>query len=110
MKTITGASYTRITLALDIIRKIDAGLYKGYHELSAIKHQIDLFDTITIEESLATEIRCNNPLVPLDNTNSCRRALDAVKKALPIDINAVITIEKKIPVMGGAGFEPAIRR
>jgi 4-diphosphocytidyl-2-C-methyl-D-erythritol kinase len=101
MKTITGKSYTRITLALDIIEKIGSGPYKGYHELSIIKHPIDLFDTITVEQSGATEIRCDNPLVPLDKTNICWRALDAVNAALGVCKNAIIRIEKKIPVMGG---------
>lgn len=101
MKSLTAHSFTRVTLALDIIGKIDSGPLKGYHELSIIKHRIGLFDTLTVEESSATEIRCNNPLVPLDETNSCRRALDAVREALSVDINAVVTIDKKIPVMGG---------
>ena len=101
MKSLTAHSFTRVTLALDIIGKIDSGPLKGYHELSIIKHRIGLFDTLTVEESSATEIRCNNPLVPLDKTNSCRRALLAVGEALSVDINAVVTIDKKIPVMGG---------
>jgi len=101
MKTVTGKSYTRITLALDIIRKIDAGPQKNYHELSIVKHQIGLFDTLRLEEALVTSIRCDNPLVPLDKSNICWRALDAVNEHLGMDKRAVISIEKKIPVMGG---------
>ena len=101
MKTITANSFTRVTLALDIIGKIASGPFKDYHELSAIKHGIGLSDAITVDKSSTTQIRCNNPLVPLDNKNSCRRALDAVREALSADINAAVTIDKKIPVMGG---------
>ena len=101
MKTITGKSYTRITLALDIIRKIDDGPYKNYHELSIVKHQVDLFDTLHLEEADRTAVYCDNPLVPLDKTNICWRALDAINAFLGARYAAVISIEKKIPVMGG---------
>jgi 4-diphosphocytidyl-2-C-methyl-D-erythritol kinase len=101
MRNLTAKSYTRITLALDIIGKIASGPVKGYHELSIIKHQIGLFDTLTIEESSATEIRCDNPLVPRDESNICWKALSAVNTALGLNNRAIITIEKKIPVMGG---------
>lgn len=97
----TEKSFTRVTLALDIIGTVGQGRFKGFHELSIIKHQIGLYDTITVEDSNVTEIRCSHPMVPLDNTNICWKALDAVKKACHIDKNAVITIEKNIPVLGG---------
>ncbi len=101
MNSLTERSYTRVTLALDIIRKIPAGPFRGYHELSLIKHRIGLYDTITVEEAKATRIVCADPRVPLDGTNICIRALEAIKKAAGIDKHAVISLEKNIPVMGG---------
>jgi 4-diphosphocytidyl-2-C-methyl-D-erythritol kinase len=101
MKTISGKAHTRVTLALDIVRKIDSGPLAGYHELSIVKHQISLFDLITVRDAEVTSVSCGHPLVPLDNTNICIRALDAVKKYTGIDKNAEIIIEKNIPVMGG---------
>lgn len=101
MKTMSGKAHTRVTLALDIVRKIDSGPLAGYHELFIVKHQISLFDLITVRDAEVTSVRCGHPLVPLDNTNICIRALDAVKKYTGIDKNAEIIIEKNIPVMGG---------
>ena len=94
-------SYTRITLGLDIIAKITQGPFAGFHELSIVKHQIDLHDVVTVEDSAGPAIRCGHPSVPLDASNICWKALDAIKRRYGIDKNAIITIEKNIPVFGG---------
>lgn len=94
-------SYTRVTLALDIIRKIESGLFTGYHELGIIKHKIDLYDIITIEESPQMIIECDNPLVPCDQSNICWKAAVLLKKHFKIDSHVRIHLEKNIPVMGG---------
>lgn len=94
-------SYTRVTLALDIIRKIESGLFTGYHELGIIKHKIDLHDVITIEESPRMMLECDNPLVPCDQSNICWKAAVLLKEQFKIDSNVRIHLEKHIPVMGG---------
>jgi 4-diphosphocytidyl-2-C-methyl-D-erythritol kinase len=94
-------SFTRITLALDILRKIQEGTFKGYHELAIIKHQIDLHDTIQIEPSIEMCLECDNPAVPLDSGNVCWKAADLIKKEFGIQDNVRIIIQKRIPVMGG---------
>jgi 4-diphosphocytidyl-2-C-methyl-D-erythritol kinase len=101
MKIKTAKSYTRITLALDIVRKIATGPLQGYHELSIIKHRIGLYDTITVEEAPLAGIACSDPRVPCDGRNICLRALEAIKTTFGINKNVAITIEKNIPVMGG---------
>ena len=94
-------SYTRVTLALDIVRRIPDGPYKGYHELGSIKHQIDLCDIVGIEEADADRIECDDPLVPRDGRNSCLAVVVRVRKKFGIDRKVRITIEKRIPVRGG---------
>jgi 4-diphosphocytidyl-2-C-methyl-D-erythritol kinase len=98
---VQGISYTRITLALDIIRKIGEGEFAGYHELAIIKHQINLGDTITIEKASGMKMFCNNPKVPDDHTNICWQTVDLLKKEFGIKENVSINIDKKIPVQGG---------
>lgn len=98
---IRGISYTRITLALDIIKKLTSGEFAGYHELGIIKHQIDLGDTITIEKSADMKMFCDNPQVPNDETNICWQVADLLKKEFGIKENVSIHIDKKIPVQGG---------
>jgi 4-diphosphocytidyl-2-C-methyl-D-erythritol kinase len=98
---ITQKSYTRITLALDIIRKLTEGDFAGYHELHIVKHQIDLFDLITIESAASTCITCNNPAVPLDAANICWKVVDIVRNTFAITESVHISLAKTIPVQGG---------
>jgi len=94
-------SYTRLTLALDIVGRIVTGELKGYHELSTIKHQIDLHDTLILEPSSRLSIECDDPRVPGDETNICIRAVKLLQKEYSIDQPVRITLMKRIPVMGG---------
>jgi 4-diphosphocytidyl-2-C-methyl-D-erythritol kinase len=98
---LSAPSFTRITLALDIVGKITSGAFAGYHELSIIKHRINLFDTITVEDSSATGIICTHPQVPCNASNICWKALEALNAVCGTHNNAIITIDKNIPVMGG---------
>lgn len=95
---ISGVAYSRITLALDIIKKLET----GYHELNIIKQEINLCDEISIEEADVTKITCNYDNVPLDDSNLCIKALNVVKKMFNINKNVSIDLEKSIPP--GAGL------
>ena len=94
-------SYTRITLALDIIRKLESGKYKGFHELGIVKQKISLYDTIKVDESNKMELKCAHPMVPEDERNICWQAVELIKKEYSIDKNVYIEIDKHIPVQGG---------
>jgi 4-diphosphocytidyl-2-C-methyl-D-erythritol kinase len=94
-------SYTRLTLSLDIVGRIAAGPLRGYHELSTIKHQIDLHDTVSIEPASKLTLECNDRAVPIDHRNICWKAVTLMQKEFHIDQPVRITIEKRIPVMGG---------
>ncbi|MGD9202312.1 MAG: 4-(cytidine 5'-diphospho)-2-C-methyl-D-erythritol kinase [Chitinispirillia bacterium] len=94
-------SYTRVTLALDIIRKLTAGKYSGFHELGIIKHQIALYDTVTIENSKHLSIQCNNSLVPKGKKNLCWIVVQKLKEMFSIKENVSIYLNKNIPVKGG---------
>jgi len=101
MNKLSAKSYTRITLALDIVRKIPEGPFARFHELGTIKHLISLYDIITVEKSRDMRIVCDNPSVPVDSSNSCWTACDLLKQKFGIDENVSITIRKNIPVKGG---------
>jgi 4-diphosphocytidyl-2-C-methyl-D-erythritol kinase len=98
---ITKKSYTRLTLALDIIRKIDQGPARGYHELGTIKHRIDLHDTLTVADAPRDVLECDDPAVPRDDRNVCMKVLQLLKRTFSIDRTVRISIAKRIPVMGG---------
>jgi 4-diphosphocytidyl-2-C-methyl-D-erythritol kinase len=79
----------------------------GYHELRTVFQTIDLYDTLTAQEKPGPFVlKCRTPGVPLDDKNLVWRAGAALWKALgrggdPCD--AVITIEKGIPLEAGLG-------
>jgi len=79
----------------------------GYHELRTVFQAIELHDTLrSVERPGPFALKCRTPGVPLDDTNLVWRAAAALWHALgragdPRD--AVVTIEKAIPVQAGLG-------
>jgi 4-diphosphocytidyl-2-C-methyl-D-erythritol kinase len=100
-RTAAGRSYTRVTLALDIVRRLTEGPFAGYHELGIVKAKIALHDRIRVEEASRMEIVCDHPAVPCDESNLCWRAAEAIRHACGIEQAVRIHIEKHIPVQGG---------
>ncbi|ERP31593.1 4-(cytidine 5'-diphospho)-2-C-methyl-D-erythritol kinase [Chitinivibrio alkaliphilus] len=94
-------SYTRITLALDIIGKITHGPLAGYHEMGIVKHQIDLADTITLTPAEETRLTCTDSRVPCDETNLCIAVLRFMQDRYKHPQEYHIELEKNIPVQGG---------
>jgi 4-diphosphocytidyl-2-C-methyl-D-erythritol kinase len=100
-------SPTRVTLALDIIKRLEDGPLRGYHELGIVKHQIAIADTLHVEPYSGNRdiVECDDPRVPADSGNICVKACEIVRARLGKNGRAFgplkITIEKRIPVMGG---------
>ena len=91
--------------------KINLGLYIGptrpdrFHELRTVYQTIDLYDSVRVSVGPGTgiEIRCKNPQVPKDESNTCWRIAERVMKALKQRKRVLIQIEKNLPVQGGLG-------
>ncbi|MTI66913.1 MAG: 4-(cytidine 5'-diphospho)-2-C-methyl-D-erythritol kinase [Firmicutes bacterium] len=91
-------AYAKINLALDVIGKRN----DGYHELRMIMQQVNLKDKITIKERKKDiVIKCDNPLVPTDESNLVYKAYEILKNKFNIDKGIYIEIEKNIPVAAG---------
>ena len=79
----------------------------GYHELRTVFQTIDLSDTLIAQEKRGPfTLKCRTAGVPLDDQNLVWRAGAALWKALgrggdPCD--AIVTIEKGIPLEAGLG-------
>src|SRR5699024_1939792 len=98
MKKIILESYGKINLSLDILGKRE----DGYHELNTIMQEIELKDTIIIEERTAgIEIKSNNKDLPLDNTNLVYKAWEKMVDKVGENRGISITIDKKIPIAAG---------
>ena len=99
--TITVRSFAKINLGL-CIGPLRAD---GFHELRTVYQTIALHDLVhvRIAKGEGVEIRCTDPRVPLDSTNTCYRIAEPVMAALEAKGRAVIEIEKRLPVQGGLG-------
>jgi len=91
--------------------KINIGLAIGpvrdddFHELRTVYQTIAVHDVIKAEIGRGTgiEIRCKNPRVPPDESNTCYRVADRFMKAIGQRGKVVVTIEKNLPLQGGLG-------
>jgi 4-diphosphocytidyl-2-C-methyl-D-erythritol kinase len=94
-------SFAKINLGLRIgPRRPD-----GFHDLLTIYQTIGLHDQISVSAHSGTgiEIRCSNPKVPTDRSNTCFRIVELVLESLKVKARVVIDLEKKLPIQGGLG-------
>jgi 4-diphosphocytidyl-2-C-methyl-D-erythritol kinase len=99
--TVTVRSFAKINLGL----RIGAPRGDGFHELLTVYQTIGLHDMIrvSIARGKGIEIRCNDPRVPRDESNTCFRIVDQAMQALKVKDRVVVEIEKRLPVQGGLG-------
>ncbi len=94
-------SFAKINVGL----RIGAARGDGFHELLTVYQTIGLYDVIhvSIQRGNGIEIRCADPRVPKDETNTCFRIAEKVMAAVRLKSRVVIEIEKRLPVQGGLG-------
>ena len=99
--TITVRSFAKINLGL----RIGARREDGFHELLTVYQTIGLHDVIrvSVDRGSGIEIRCADPRVPQDESNTCYRIVEKAMSALGAKGRVVIEIEKRLPVQGGLG-------
>ncbi|HWZ83674.1 MAG TPA: 4-(cytidine 5'-diphospho)-2-C-methyl-D-erythritol kinase [Terriglobales bacterium] len=99
------------SVAVRSFAKINFGLYigppraDGFHDLRTVYQTIALHDVIRVSVARGTgiEVRCADPRVPCDSSNTCHRMAERVMEQLDAAGRVVIEIEKKLPVQGGLG-------
>ncbi len=98
---VTVRSFAKINLGL----RIGAKRSDGFHELLTVYQTIGLHDIVSVhlERGHGIEIRCSDPRVPKDESNTCYRVVDGARRLLPAKGRVVIEIEKRLPVQGGLG-------
>ena len=99
--TVTVRSFAKINLGL----RIGAVRDDGFHELLTVYQTIGLHDVIRVSVGRGSgiEIRCEDPRVPRDESNTCFRIVERAMAALRAKGRVVIEIEKRLPVQGGLG-------
>jgi 4-diphosphocytidyl-2-C-methyl-D-erythritol kinase len=98
---VTVPSFAKINLGL----RIGAQRADGFHELRTVYQTIALHDVVRVSVARGSgiEIRCDDPRVPRDETNTCWQVVERAMKALKARGRVVIEIEKRLPVQGGLG-------
>jgi 4-diphosphocytidyl-2-C-methyl-D-erythritol kinase len=101
--TVTVRSFAKINLGLRIGRVRE----DGFHELLTVYQTIRLHDVVRVSAERSRdaeiEIRCDDPRVPRDESNTCFRVVEKALTALEVKARVVIEIEKRLPVQGGLG-------
>ncbi len=98
---VTVRSFAKINLGL----RIGAARDDGFHELLTVYQTIGLHDVIgvSVGRGSGIEIRCADPRVPTDASNTCYRIVEKAMQGLRAKGRVVIEIEKRLPVQGGLG-------
>jgi 4-diphosphocytidyl-2-C-methyl-D-erythritol kinase len=70
----------------------------GFHDLETVFQTISLHDELTFRESDSLSLTCDDPTIPIDDTNLVMRAARLVGAPL-----IAIDLRKRIPAGGGLG-------
>jgi 4-diphosphocytidyl-2-C-methyl-D-erythritol kinase len=99
--TVTVRSFAKINLGL----RIGAVREDGFHELLTVYQTIGLHDVIRVSVGRGSgiEIRCADPRVPRDESNTCFRIVDRAMQVLRAKGRVIVEIDKRLPVQGGLG-------
>ena len=99
--SVTVRSFAKINLGL----RIGALRPDGFHDLRTVYQTIALHDIVRVkvDRGAGIEIRCEDPRVPKDESNTCYRIIERAITALKVRGRVVVGIEKCLPVQGGLG-------
>jgi 4-diphosphocytidyl-2-C-methyl-D-erythritol kinase len=98
----THKSLAKVNLTLDVLG-IDSKT--NYHLVQTVLHEVpDLFDELTFETRDDNQIvlTCDNPEVPLDDSNTIIKAAKLLQKEAP-EKGVTIHLIKRIPLQSGLG-------
>ena len=92
--------FAKINLFLDVVCK----RADGYHNIETIFQTISLHDVMELELTPSeTEVICDDPTVPTDESNLALKAFLRLKKATGRENGIRIKIKKNIPPGSGLG-------
>jgi len=93
-------SFAKVNLHLRVLGKRG----DGFHDIFAVFQSISLHDELTFERvDGGTELTCDDPAVPLDETNLIMRAANVLAADFNVKTGALIHLKKQIPMGGGLG-------
>ena len=89
-------AYAKINLGLDVTGKRE----DGYHIVSMIMQNVDLYDTLTFEKNDTGEIILNasSPKIPTDDSNLICKVAKQLREKYGVKDGVSVYLEKRIPV------------
>lgn len=92
-------AYAKINLGLDVTGKRE----DGYHIVSMIMQNVDLYDTLTFEKNDTGEIILNasSPKIPTDDSNLICKVAKQLREKYGVKDGVSVYLEKRIPVAAG---------
>jgi 4-diphosphocytidyl-2-C-methyl-D-erythritol kinase len=76
----------------------------GYHDIRSVMVPVSLYDEVTVEETASgIVVECDDPGVPVDASNTCRRAASLFRERAGAPPGVRIRIRKEIPSQAGLG-------
>jgi len=100
LDSFTLPSFAKINLHLRLLGRRE----DGYHDIFTVFQTVSLHDSLSFEHhDKGFELTCNEPNVPVDDSNLIIRAAKALASKFGVSGGASIFLEKKIPMGGGLG-------
>jgi 4-diphosphocytidyl-2-C-methyl-D-erythritol kinase len=97
---LTVPSFAKINWTLEVRGKRP----DGYHELRTLLQTVSAADELDFEPlASGIELRCDQPRLPLDETNLIYRAALLLREATGCDKGVRVTIRKRLPLAAGLG-------
>ncbi len=94
-------SFAKINWVLRVLGKRP----DGYHELVTVLQTISLHDEVTIQlsEDGPIKLTCDDPTIPTGRDNLIHKAVEFLMDSFQDHFGAEISLQKRIPAMGGLG-------
>ena len=86
-------SFAKINWTLRVLGKRE----DGYHELYTVFQTVSLKDTLRFDVAGELTLTCDNPAVPVDESNLVLQAARALQKRFNCGAGATVDLQKHIP-------------
>ena len=98
-------AYGKVNLSLEVTGRRE----DGYHTLCSVMQSVSLFNKVSVKKSDKSGIllRCNDPLLPLDEKNTAFRAAKRFFEYTGLKDGVEIEVIKNVPYQAGLGSASA---